>query len=95
MSAIPHTTRPGFAATRRLVIVLALVTALAAAALTIAIVSLATDEASSSKTGSATQVRVLPSAPAEGRQYGGHGEFVPVPAPSAANDGSDHAGARP
>ena len=95
MSAIPQTSSTGIAAPRRLFIVLALVVALAAAALTVAIVSLATDEASSSKAGSATQVRVLPSAPAEGRQFGGHGESMPVPAASAANDGSDHAGARP
>jgi hypothetical protein len=95
MSALPHTATAGTAAARRLLVVLALVAALAAAALTIAIVSLATDDASSSKADSATQVRVLPSAPAERRRFGGHGESIPVPAPRSPNDGSDHAGARP
>jgi hypothetical protein len=95
MSALPHSATAGILAARRLWIAFVLVAALAAAALTIAIVSLATDEASTSRGASATQVRVLPSAPAERRQYGGHGESIPVPAANPANDGSDHAGARP
>ncbi len=94
MSAIPHTPGPALAASRRLFIVVALVVALAAAALTVAIGSLATDESSSTSASSATPVRVVPSAP-ERQRFGGHGESIPVPAAAPANDGSDHAGARP
>jgi hypothetical protein len=65
MSAIPHTPQPGFAtsfAFRRLALVLALVAALAVAALTVAIVSLATDNGGVTQASSATSAQALPSA---------------------------------
>jgi hypothetical protein len=102
MSALPHTPNPGFAtrfAPRRLVVILALIATLAAAALTVAIVSLASGPGGSGK---ATPVRVLPSAP-DRRYFGGPGEGTRGTRGSSAgaspratpNDGSQHSGARP